>query len=99
VSGTNASSALIKLNGANRVTINGSVDGAGTDRSLTITNNGATSPSVLWIGSVGTTPVINDTVKNCVLINGVNTSNALVVSDAGTLGKFGMVQQYHGSEQ
>ena len=38
---------------------------------------------------MGTTPVVNDTMKNCILINGVNTSNAVVVSDAGTLGSAG----------
>ena len=79
--------ALIRVLG-NYVTIDGSNNGTNT-RNLTITQNGTTSPSVLLIGSTGTTPVTNVTVKNCVLTNGVNTSTALVVSDATTLGNDG----------
>ena len=83
VSGS-AASALIKLNGANRVTINGSINGAGTDRSLTITNtNSAGAQLVVLFGSIGTTPIVNDTLKNCVIINGANTSSAVVIEDTG----------------
>jgi len=81
--------ALIRLNGASRVTIDGSIGGTGTDRSLTITNTSVTTPSVVLLGSTGTTPITNDTLRNCVVINGVNTSSAVVISDAGTLGSTG----------
>ena len=82
--------ALIRMNGASRVTIDGSIGGTGTDRSLTITNTSVTSPSVILFGSVGTTPVTNDTLKNCVVINGANTSSAVVISDATVLGNAGL---------
>lgn len=84
-----ANTALIRMNGANRVTIDGSLSG-GTDRSLTITNTSITTPSVVLFGSVGSTPVTNDTLKNCVVINGANTSSAVVISDATTLGAAGL---------
>jgi len=83
-----ANTALIRFNGANNVTVDGSTSG-GTDRSLTITNNSATTPGVLLFGSVGTTPISNGVLKNCILINGVNTSSAVVVSDGTTLGGAG----------
>jgi len=82
--------ALIRMNGASRVTIDGSLGGVGTDRSLTITNTSATSPSVILFGSVGATPVTNDTLKNCIVINGANTSSAVVISDATVLGNAGL---------
>ncbi|HRI24852.1 MAG TPA: hypothetical protein PLZ45_09250, partial [Ferruginibacter sp.] len=82
------SGALIKLNGANHVIIDGSNNGT-TSRNLTITNTGATSPSVLLIGSVGTTPVIDVTVKNSTIINGLNTNTAVIITDATTPGNPG----------
>ena len=88
LSGALASGALLNLNGASNVIIDGSNSG-GTDRSLTIKNTSTTSPIVLAVASLGTTSISNVTVKNCILINGVNTSSALVVSDAGTLGNPG----------
>lgn len=81
--------ALIRMNGASRVTIDGSIGGIGTDRSLTITNTSVTTPNVVLIGSTGTTPVTNDTLKNCIIINGANTSSAVVISDAGVVGNTG----------
>lgn len=84
-----ANAALIRLHGASRVTIDGSIGGAGTDRSLTITNTSVTTPSVVLVGSVGTTPITNVTVKNSILINGVTTSSAVVISDAVTSGNPG----------
>ena len=63
---------------------------AGTDRSLTITNLSVTTPTVVLFGSVGATPVTNDTLKNCIVINGANTSSAVVISDATTLGNAGL---------
>jgi hypothetical protein len=88
ITGAAANGALIKLNGASWVIIDGSNSG-GTDRSLTIENTSVTVPSVILVGSVGATPVTNDTVKNCVIRNGVNTSTPVVISDATTLGTAG----------
>lgn len=73
---------------SNFVTIDGSNSG-GTDRSLTIQNNSITTPSVILAGSTGTTPITNITIKNCTITNGVNTSSAIVVSDATTIGNAG----------
>ena len=88
ITGAVASGALIVVK-ASFCTIDGSNSG-GTDRSLTITNTSATSPSVLLLGSSGTTSVTDDTLKNCVIINGVNTSSAVVISDSATLGAAGL---------
>ncbi|NOS85876.1 MAG: hypothetical protein HOP31_12100 [Ignavibacteria bacterium] len=73
---------------SNYVTIDGSNSGS-TDRSLTIQNNSVTTPSVVLFGSTGTTPITNVTLKNCIVTNGVNTSSAVVISDATTLGSAG----------
>ena len=70
------------------VTIDGSNSG-GTSRNLTIQNLSATSPQVMLIGSSGTTFITNVAIKNCNLINGINTSSALVVSDGITAGNPG----------
>ncbi|MCF6130412.1 PKD domain-containing protein [Flavobacterium sp. AS60] len=75
ISGSLASGALIKLNGADYVTIDGSNINGGTDRSLTITNSATTAPSVIWLASQGTgAGAINNTIKNCNLSTGVQTS-------------------------
>jgi hypothetical protein len=60
-SGTN----IIKLNGSDRVTINGSLSN-GTDRSLTITNTN--TGAIIWIGTNATSGANNDTVKNTILV-------------------------------
>ncbi|MEO6390514.1 MAG: hypothetical protein ABIP75_01600, partial [Pyrinomonadaceae bacterium] len=78
ISGTGpAAGALIKLNGADRVTFDGSTSG-GTDQSLTITNNAnLTSTAAIWIASVGTTNgAQNNTIKNCVINAGADQSTA-----------------------
>jgi parallel beta-helix repeat protein len=84
------SGALIRMRGTSRFIIDGSVGGSGTDRSLTIANTSAASPTVVLIGSIGTTSITGDAVKNCVIINGANTATAIVVSDATTLGNPGL---------
>ncbi|MCU1267767.1 MAG: hypothetical protein JWM21_4085 [Acidobacteria bacterium] len=75
VSGS-ATSALIKLNGADNVTIDGSTTG-GSDRSLTINNTNATGTAVIWLSSLGTgLGATNDTVKNATIIGGADTSTS-----------------------
>ncbi len=82
-----ANSPLIKVLG-NYVTFDGSNNGTNT-RDLTISNTSVTTPGVFWFGSVGTVPIINSTLKNCILINGAQTSTAVVVSDGTTSGTAG----------
>jgi hypothetical protein len=85
---TGAATNLLKFNGVSNLTIDGSLAG-GTDRSLTIENASATATSVVIFGSVGTTPITNDTLKNTIVRNGVNTSSAVFISDSGTVGNTG----------
>lgn len=90
VSGSSAT-ALIRLNGADRIIIDGSVNG-GTDKSLTIKNTATTaSTNVMWITSASTTNgATNNTIKNCNIVGttGTNTTIAGVISGSGvTLGE------------
>ncbi|MFY7885339.1 MAG: BNR-repeat neuraminidase N-terminal domain-containing protein, partial [Dolichospermum sp.] len=73
ISGAASGSALIKLNGADRVTIDGSIGGTGTDKSLTITNTATTNnTTTIWLASLGTgTGANTNTVKNCNISTGV----------------------------
>lgn len=65
LTGNLASAALIKLNGADRVTIDGSLNGAGTDRSLSISNTATSAPSVISLVSLGLNAgATNNTIKN-----------------------------------
>ncbi|MCX6156705.1 MAG: hypothetical protein NTY74_01855 [Ignavibacteriae bacterium] len=88
VSGSSTST-MFKIFNTNYVTIDGSNTMNGTTRDLTITNNSVTTPSVIWIGSYLTTPITNTVVKNCNLINGVNTSSAFIISEGTVLGNPG----------
>lgn len=91
VSGTPpANTALITLNGADRIIFDGSLAG-GTDRSLTFTDNQTGTTTVFWIrsqsASNGST---NNTIKNCI-INGApgpnSTTTAGILTGSGvTLG-------------
>jgi hypothetical protein len=68
------------------------IDGSnagGSDRSFTIENSSTTTPQVIVIGSTGTTPITNVTVKNCNIINGITSSSALIVSDGTVAGNAG----------
>jgi hypothetical protein len=83
ISGSAATSALIKI-ASKYVTIDGSNSVGGTSRDLTITNTSATTPNVILIGNSGTstgTALTNVTLKNTILINGVNTANAVIVAN------------------
>lgn len=80
ISGTSAAtSGLIILNGADRIVIDGSLSG-GNDRSLTITNNQATTGVVIWMrSSSASNGATNNTVKNCI-INGAPGPNSTTVA-------------------
>ncbi|MGB4849161.1 MAG: hypothetical protein WBP41_14655, partial [Saprospiraceae bacterium] len=90
ITGSVASGALIKLNGADYVTIDGSTSG-GNDQSLTITNSNTTSPAVIWMSSPGTgLGATNNTIKNCIVNTGSNTATSYGIALAGsTLGTGG----------
>ncbi len=72
ITGTAANLSLIKLNGADNVTVDGSLAG-GTDRSLTLTY-GNTGGTVVWIASASSTNgAIGNTIKNCVISGNTGT--------------------------
>jgi hypothetical protein len=81
ISGTNGTGALVRLNGADRVTIDGSTSG-GTDRSLTITNNStATNTAAIHISSLGAGAGSTDvTIKNTNLSCGADQSTSVNVT-------------------
>ncbi|MFN8547356.1 MAG: FlgD immunoglobulin-like domain containing protein [Candidatus Eisenbacteria bacterium] len=84
ISGSLASNALIKLNGADWVIIDGSNSG-GTDRSLTITNTNTTAPSVVALVSLGVgAGATNDVIKNCNVSTGVATTLGYGISVGGS---------------
>lgn len=65
-----------------------------------MTNASVTAPTTLLIGSVGTTPVTNTTVKNSIIINGINSATALVVADTtGGAGYFNNITVQNNSVQ
>ena len=79
---------LIKLNGADGVTIDGSLNG-GTDRSLTISNpTASTAAYIVWIASVNATNgATNNTVKNCNIVGNAPTTTFVgLVSSGSALG-------------
>ncbi len=75
ITGAAANAALIKLNGTDYFIIDGSNNGS-TSRDLTITNSSATSPSAIWLASLGGAGngASDNTVKNCNLSTAANTS-------------------------
>ncbi len=84
ISGTNTSG-LIRLNGADYVTIDGSLN-YGTDRSLTIVNASATTPAGVSLMSLGVgAGAINNTVKNCIISLPATGAITYGVSIGGTL--------------
>jgi hypothetical protein len=84
LTGAVSSGALIKLNGADFVTIDGSNSG-GTDKSLTITNTSATSATAIWVASTGTgTGATNNTIKNINIATGSNAATSYGIFVGGT---------------
>ena len=75
---------LIKLSGADGVTIDGSLNG-GTDKSLNLI--GAGNATLVWIATNATSGANNNTLKNCILSgSGVNTLGGVIGSSGTTLG-------------
>ncbi|KAA5533811.1 T9SS type B sorting domain-containing protein [Taibaiella lutea] len=85
ISGSINNGPLVKLNGANNVTVDGSNNGS-SSRNLGITNTSTTGSNAMIIGSVGNSAIHNDIIKNCNITNGTNASTAVIIGDAGTVG-------------
>ncbi|NIF04066.1 T9SS type A sorting domain-containing protein [Chryseobacterium sp. Tr-659] len=84
ISGEVASAPLIKILGSN-ITLDGSNVAAGTTRNLTLTNISATAPQVLtFIATSAAAANTNIMVKNLNIVNGINTSSAMVMYDGNT---------------
>lgn len=85
LSGT-STSAIIKINGADYVTIDGSNSG-GSTRDLTITNtNTGTSSAVVWVGSASVSDgATHNLIKNCNIVGNASTTTlGGIVSSSGT---------------
>ncbi|OWY23844.1 hypothetical protein C7N43_30555, partial [Sphingobacteriales bacterium UPWRP_1] len=85
LTGSVTSGALIKLNGADNVIIDGSNSG-GTDKSLTIANTATTAPTAIWVSSTGTgAGATNNTIKNCIInVNSSLSASATGISVSGS---------------
>lgn len=73
--------AIIKLNGADNVTIDGRIGGSG--RNITISNTSTTASSMgVWIASIGTAGngATGNTIRNCNISCGVATNAATTVT-------------------
>jgi hypothetical protein len=81
ITGAIDTNALFVIKG-NNIIVDGSNTVGGTTRDLTITNTSITAPNVIRVSSTGTTSLLNATVKNTVIVNGVNTSSAVTAVDA-----------------
>lgn len=73
--------AIVRLNGADNVTIDGRIGGTGTNRDLTIRNNSASAgTAAIWLSSLGAgLGATNNTIRNLELAAGVtqNTTATL----------------------
>ncbi len=77
--------ALIRLNGADDVTLDGSLGGTGTDRSLTITNTStATSTAIALISLGAGLGATNNVIRNCNISTGVATSIGYGIAVGGS---------------
>lgn len=75
------------MNGADRVTIDGSIGGTGTDRSLTITDtNTGTTSGVIQLQTNGADGAANNTLKNLIVVGNSNTTTTLVGIGSGSAG-------------
>ena len=70
------------------MTIDGSLGGSGTDRSLTITEaNTGTTSAVVWLQSSGADGATSNTVKNCNIVGNSNTTTLIGIgSGSSTVG-------------
>lgn len=84
ISGSIASAPLVRIFASN-VTFDGSNTVSGTTRDLTVTNTATTAPQVIaFNANTLATVITNVVVKNLNIVNGINTSSALVFVDMNT---------------
>lgn len=86
ISGSVSGITLFKIIGTSNITIDGSNNGSNT-MNLSF-NNAGTVGRTIGIGSIGTNPVSNITIKNCLIINNSSNNNAwgIAVCDSSALG-------------
>ncbi len=87
ITGSNTN-AIIRLTGADYITINGSNNG-GTSKDLTIENtNTGTSAFVVWVGSTATDGATNNTIRNIIAKGngGATTFGGIFAGSAATAG-------------
>jgi len=87
---TTGASFLLKLNGADYVTIDGSNNGT-TSRNLTLTSLNTGTSAVVWVSSLGTgtaannSPATNNVIKNTTIVGGsVSSTTSFGIYAAGT---------------
>jgi hypothetical protein len=81
IAGASAAAQIFRIV-SSYITIDGSNSGGGS-RNLTIQNTSITTPQVIAISPSGITPTVGVTVMNCIIINGINSSSAVVVGNPG----------------
>ncbi len=85
LAGASNSGGILKLNGADRVTIDGSIGGTGTDKSLTLTNFSTSFPSVIVISSLGAgAGASQNTIRNCNIQIGNQNQSGFGISLGGS---------------
>lgn len=82
---TSSTTAVLKLNGADRVIIDGSNNGS-TSRDMTISNtNTGTSSAVIWVASASASDGANNNIiKNCNLTGNATTTTLMGIFQGGT---------------
>jgi hypothetical protein len=86
ITGSVSSNGLIKFNGADYITIDGSNTSGGTTKDLTLNNTYTSTGACVWnsaLGGPGNGADYN-TVKNCNIIGGSRTSTSIGVVSSGT---------------
>ena len=101
ITGSVPNGALINVLNSNTI-IDGANAAGGSSRNLTIYNTSTIVPNVVLIGVTGTDPIVNATLKNCILKNGINSATAVSISNAvlpGTPGYFNNITIQNNSVQ
>jgi hypothetical protein len=83
----NATTAVIKINGADRVTIDGRIGGTGNNLTIVNANTAATLSAIVWVSSPSAADSANDiTVRNCNLQGSATSSQITGVTVSGAIG-------------
>lgn len=85
ISGSVDGDAVLKLNGADYIIVDGSNSG-GTDRSMTILNSSTTNPISVSVVSLGSNSgATNNTIKNCVIYTGTRGATSYGIFAGGNI--------------